>query len=268
VSWPDRASDPPVRSASIPTGTATWTEEGDGPTVVAIHGLPGSRYDFRWLAPALPDFRWIRTEQPGFGDAPTGRVGPEVGDLIAHLSEVLDAAQVQQAVLVAHSFGAAVAAHLAEALGARVQGLALLAPAGLRPHSLLRHQRTVRTLGGIARAPGFGTALGHLLVPPYRALGFRRASAAEARRTFAVVGRWDWAGTRAVTDRLRVRGLPALVTLAEDDPIVEPARTLLWAERLGVAPVVWPSGGHSVQKTRALEFAAAFRAWHGRLASG
>ena len=267
MSWPDRASDPPVRSASIPTGTATWTEEGDGPTVVAIHGLPGSRYDFRWLAPALPDFRWIRTEQPGFGDAPTGRVGPEVGDLIAHLSEVLDAAQVQQAVLVAHSFGAAVAAHLAEALGARVQGLALLAPAGLRPHSLLRHQRTVRTLGAIARAPGIGTALGQLLVPPYRALGFRRASAAEARRTFAVVGCWDWAGTRAVADRLRVHGLPALVALAEDDPIVEPSRSRLWAEHLGVAPVVWASGGHSIQKTRALEFAAAFRSWHGQLAS-
>lgn len=265
MSHPERPSDPPVRRAELPTGTAVWTDEGSGPAVFAVHGMPGSRFDFRWLAPALSGFRVVRAELPGFGAAPVGGVGPGAAAIAAHLVCVMDAADVGRAVVLAHSFGAGLSAHLAEALGDRARGLALLAPAGLRPHSHLKHRRTLRALGMGARTPGLGWAVGHALIPPYRAVGFKRATAAEARRTFAVVGGWDWAGTRAVADGLRARGLPALVALAADDPIVEVPRARLWAEHLGVDPVVYETGGHGIQKTRADEFAAAFRAWEAGL---
>ena len=265
MTWPERASDPALHTRTVPTGTAVWTDEGRGPPVLALHGLPGSRFDFRWLAPALEDFRVVRSELPGFGAAPVGAVGPDAPALVEHLSGLMDAAQMDEAVLLAHSFGAGIAAHLALALGSRVRGLALLAPAGLRPHSLLRHQRTVRILGAMARTPGLGWGLGHALIPPYRIIGFSRASAAEARRTFAIVGGWDWSATRDVADVLRSRALPALVALSEDDPIVEVPCARLWAEHLGVEPLRFESGGHTLQKTRAIEFARAFRAWHATL---
>jgi pimeloyl-ACP methyl ester carboxylesterase len=257
-----------VRRAELPDGTAVWTDEGSGPAVFAVHGMPGSRFDFRWLAPALAGFRVVRAEQPGFGAAPVAGVAPHAAAIAAHLVAVMDAAGVDRAILLAHSFGAGVSAHLAEALGERARGMALLAPAGLRPHSHLKHRRTLRAIGAGARTPALGWAVGHALIPPYRAVGFKRATAAEARRTFAVVGGWDWAGTRAAATRLRERGLPTLVALAADDPIVEVPRARLWAEHLGVDPIVYETGGHNLQKTRAVEFADALRAWHADLPAG
>jgi pimeloyl-ACP methyl ester carboxylesterase len=261
VSWPERPSDPVVRPLPLPGGALALTDEGEGPAVLAIHGLPGSRFDFRYLAPAAPRTRFLRVDLPGFGESPGESCGPTADAHAAVLTEALDAIGVGEVALLAHSFGAGLAAHLAHRLGDRARGLAVLAPAGLRPHNVLRHQRTVRALGAAARTPGLGWGVGHALIPAYRAVGFKRASAAEARRTFAVVGGWDWAGTREVAAALGARRLPALVTYAEDDPIVEQPRMQAWADTLGVAPLAFPTGGHTVQKTRATEIGAALMAW-------
>ena len=181
------------------------------------------------------------------------------------LTGVLDALAIGRVSLLAHSFGAGIAARLADRLGRRARGLAVLAPAGLRPHNLLRHQRTVRAIGAAARTPGLGWAVGHALIPAYRAAGFRRATAAEARQTFAVVGGWDWGETRQATARLAAAGLPALVAFADDDPIVERDHMVDWAAQLGVPPLRFATGGHGVQKTRATEIGAALDAWLGQL---
>lgn len=42
---PERPSDPDVRTAQLPGGSFTWTDEGQGPVLVAVHGLPGSVRD-------------------------------------------------------------------------------------------------------------------------------------------------------------------------------------------------------------------------------
>ncbi len=229
--------------------------------MLAIHGLPGSRFDFRWLAPALPGVRLVRVDLPGFGQTPASLAGPAIDEQTAYLKEVLDALGVVRPVILAHSFGAGIAAHLAHDLGPLARGLAVLAPAGLVPHSLLRYRRVVRAIGRAARTPGIGWTVGHMLVPPYRAVGFRHASAAEARRTFSVVGAWDYASTRHVASALGARKLPGLVAMAQDDPIVEPPCMQAWAHALGVRPLTFPTGGHTLQKTRASEIGGALCAW-------
>lgn len=265
MSWPERPSDPDVQRLALPSGALAFTDEGEGTTVLAIHGLPGSRFDFRYLAPATPRSRFLRVDLPGFGDSPADSCGPTAAAHAALLVEALDALDVGGVALLAHSFGAGIAAHLAHQLGDRARGLALLAPAGMHPHNVLRHQRAVRALGAAARAPGLGWGVGHALVPAYRAIGFKRASAAEARRTFAVVGGWDWGATQQVAAELRARGLPALVAYAADDPIVEAPRMHAWAEALGSEPLTFASGGHTVQKTCATEIGAALMPWLERL---
>ena len=44
---PERPSDPERRKGKAAGGVFTYTDEGAGPAVVAIHGLPGSARDFR-----------------------------------------------------------------------------------------------------------------------------------------------------------------------------------------------------------------------------
>lgn len=261
MTWPDRPSDPPVRHLDLPRGPAAITDEGTGPAVFAIHGLPGSRFDFRWLAPALPGVRFLRADLPGFGQTPAALAGPTFADQTAYLKAVLDVLGIDRVVLLAHSFGAGIAAHLAEDLGPRARGLAVLAPAGLVPHSMLRYQGVVGAVARAARTPWLGWAVGHLLVPPYRAVGFRRAGAVETRRTLSIVGAWDYASTCRAAAALGARKLPGLVALAEDDPIVEPPCMRAWAEALDVAPLAFPTGGHILQKTRASEIGGAVREW-------
>jgi pimeloyl-ACP methyl ester carboxylesterase len=59
-----------VSTAHLRKGPFTYTDEGAGEVVVALHGLPGSVRDWRWLAPALAGVRLVRIDQPGFGGTP------------------------------------------------------------------------------------------------------------------------------------------------------------------------------------------------------
>lgn len=108
----------------------------DGPLVLAVHGLTG--HGRRWAALArdhLPDVRIVAPDLRGHGRSPaTPPWGFEahVDDLVS----VLDG--LGPAVVVGHSFGAAIALHLANARRDLVRSLVLLDPAiGMDPGRLL-----------------------------------------------------------------------------------------------------------------------------------
>lgn len=255
VGWPEQPSDPPPVRGRVALGETAWTDEGDGPTVLAVHGLPGSARDFRWLVPALPPCRVVRVNLPGYGGTPAATFDPDA--VVQHIVDVADAAGVQRCVVMGHSFGCGLASRAAIALGDRVTGLALLAPAGLHPHNVMKYRRVIGAIGRVGTTPGLRRATGAALLPLYRSAGFKHATADEARQTFAIVGRWDWAATRPAVEALR--GRPTLLAWAEDDPIVEPPRFREWAAALGVdAPLAFDTGGHAIQKSRANEIGAAF----------
>ena len=68
---PETPSDPPVLTLQLPGGPVGYTDVGDGPVVVALHGAPGSVRDWRWLGPLLePRIRLVRVDMPGYGDTP------------------------------------------------------------------------------------------------------------------------------------------------------------------------------------------------------
>ena len=50
---PDTALDPELQSVSLSTGPLTYTITGRGRPIVAIHGMPGTVRDFRWLDAAF-----------------------------------------------------------------------------------------------------------------------------------------------------------------------------------------------------------------------
>ncbi len=63
-------SDPPLRETRVAGARLTFTDEGasQGTAFFAIHGVPGSVRDFRYLAPPLTSFaRLIRVDLPGSG---------------------------------------------------------------------------------------------------------------------------------------------------------------------------------------------------------
>ncbi|MCA9560712.1 MAG: alpha/beta fold hydrolase, partial [Myxococcales bacterium] len=139
-SSPPTPSDPPRQFIALPDGPVAWTDEGQGPTLVALHGLPGTARDFRYLAPLLAaHWRVVRIDMPGFGETPvTTAPDPSVEGRARFVNSVLDALDLRRAVLLGHSMGGVVACAVADAAPARVAGLALLSTPGLRAHRLLR----------------------------------------------------------------------------------------------------------------------------------
>ena len=56
-------SDPPLQTAQGPLGAFSYTDVGQGPVFVAVHGLPGSVRDFRHLGARLER----QADKPGPG---------------------------------------------------------------------------------------------------------------------------------------------------------------------------------------------------------
>src|SRR5438270_5415299 len=100
------------------------------PSVLLLHGQPGSAADWKLVRSAIGErARTIAIDRPGWnGDGPARDLS---GNVQAALS-TLDAAGVEQAVVVGHSLGGAVAAWLAAEHPARVTALVLAAPSANR----------------------------------------------------------------------------------------------------------------------------------------
>lgn len=114
----------------------------DGVPVLALHGVTGHARRWRVLADRLPHVRFVAVDLRGHGRSPwtpPWTFEQHVADALA----VLDARGLRRVAVLGHSFGGAVAIHLARAAPERVDRLVLLDPAlGLDPGDALEHART------------------------------------------------------------------------------------------------------------------------------
>lgn len=102
-----------------------------GPPVLMIHGASANAREFTWtLAPKLEqDFRVLMADRPGHGHSRRPPGAEALGVQAAQMAGVLEKlAPDEQAVVVGHSFGGAVALRLALDRPELVKGLVLLAP--------------------------------------------------------------------------------------------------------------------------------------------
>jgi pimeloyl-ACP methyl ester carboxylesterase len=257
---PAAPRDPERHTLALPGVTLSYTDEGRGPTVVGLSGLPGAHHHWRWLATPLFDWaRFVRLELPGFGAARMpGPVRPislqARGELIARALEALDLTDVA---LVGHSMGGVLALEVAVHHHARVSSVTLVASPGPTAHypEQVWH-RFAQLLSIEPLQPAF-TRLARFA---YRRLGFslRDMHDEGALRTVIDAANTDFARHR---DNLAAVRMPVLQTWADDDALVprrfheELSRARPDFERLR-----FPDGGHDVQKFHGVEVAAAMRA--------
>ncbi len=257
---PEIPSDPTLQTLRLPSGPMTFTDEGSGPTLVAVHGLPGSVRDYRWLAPALDGVRFIRLDLPGFGGTPwqTGS-SPGNSDRASLVSDALSALSVDDVVLMGHSFGGVVATEVATR-DERVRGLALLASPGLRPHRAYAHGGNWRLIKLGLLTPIVRRLMMKPLRNAYVRAGFPRSTPDEVLvRTALCVASVDLA---AHACRLRELSLPTLVAWAADDKLVEVAIGDALDAELPAGPRLrFTEGGHNIQKTQAMEIGRALSSW-------
>ncbi len=254
---PPSPSDPPRQYVQGPLGTLSYTDEGDGHEgvgevpLIAIHGLPGSIRDWRWLAPVVTAHRrLIRIELPGFGESVRPFHRPlTVEERAASVLALMDALDIPQADLVGHSAGGVVIAHLSRHHPERVRRCALLASAGPTPHYRVALYRWLMLPGRTAPGRALLAPIGRRL---YRAMGFP-SYLTDDDRLFSTMdaGAHDFA---VHGDNLRHMTHPTLVAWADDDPIVPVSIGQAVAATVPDGPrLPFPEAGHALQKTMALE---------------
>ena len=252
-------TDPPTRLLDTAVGPVSVAEEGrlGAPAILCGHGIPGSVRDFRYLGPELAE-HWhvVRLDLPGFGGSP-GVPGTTVADWAAALGAVADALELERPALLAHSFSGGAVILAAAAHPERYRGVALLASLGVSTHRALRFPPQVyRRLVPVARQRVLGAGLTIALRGVYRSIGLPPpASRSEVLLHLGLIASVDFDALAAAA---RSIPLPVLAVSARDDRLSEPAvQDELAALFPNVERLVFGSGGHHLQKTRADEVAAA-----------
>jgi pimeloyl-ACP methyl ester carboxylesterase len=102
-------------------------EQGEGPLVLLCHGFPESWYSWRHQLKALADagFKAVAPDMRGYGrtDAPAGIEKYTLFHLVGDMIGVLDALNVETAVIAGHDWGAPVAWHAAQLRPDRFRGV-------------------------------------------------------------------------------------------------------------------------------------------------
>jgi pyruvate dehydrogenase E2 component (dihydrolipoamide acetyltransferase) len=122
-----------VRYASLRRGRLAYLDSGKaaGSTALLLHGFSGDRTTWAAVLAGLKRAgkRVIAPDLPGHGLTEIEATSPS--DLSADLVEFLDALDVAEVDIVAHSLGAVAALGLAGSEPRRVRSLSLIAPAGI-----------------------------------------------------------------------------------------------------------------------------------------
>ena len=119
-------------------GGVRYRVGGEGEPLLLVHGLGGSGDNWVEVLPELVRrHRVIVVDLPGHAGSASLPAGATVGDFASSVAGVLEAEQVESALVAGHSFGGLVALRLAHARPELVRGLLLVAPAGIATSSRL-----------------------------------------------------------------------------------------------------------------------------------
>lgn len=216
-----------------------YTEQGQGPSVLLIHGLSGSRLWWRRNLPALAkEFRVYTVDLVGFGRSSRQRVLP-FAESAALLASWVQEIGLENLRLVGHSMGAHTALYLTALLKEQVAALVLVAASTLVTDELWRLA---------ARLPRAGLS-GALDFLPTLAFDALRAGPLNLYRATRAILRDDPAG------RLAAVAAPTLLVWGERDALVPPTlgewmQTAIAGSRLEVIK----GAGHNAMYDRAAEF--------------
>lgn len=258
---PDVPLDPEPLQIEILSSTISYTETGAGRIVVALHGLPATSRDFRWLDSALGGrVRFLRLDLPGFGGSETDdQRRPSFSSMAETVCAFCEAMHLDDVLLVGHSMGGAIAVEAA-LRSERVSGAVLVNSSGPRMHrgNLWRIYRIVLAL--IDLHPWSRAAVLAISRPVARLVGFSKyLSDDELILAARLASHYD---TGRVRDQLRQLHKPLLVAWASADPAVQEAVSdAILAEAPRAEQLRIEARTHNLQSSHALELAEAIVEW-------
>lgn len=221
---------------------------------VFIHGYPGRPQDFRWLVPLLGNYRLIILALPGMDITPLpDREMHTVSSRACFVIDFIKQLQLNGCVLIAHSMGSVIAAHIAAENPKLVASMVFISAVGPKPYRAFRRSR-----------PDWGhhlftkTPLKMIGAPMVRFLfgffGFPKGVRTEAM--FYVLACGAHLSFPMHHQNLCALQQPVLSIWCHDDPLMEPETFHeLYQAITHCEEYSFERGGHSPQKKHATKVA-------------
>ena len=226
--------------------------EGDGVPIILIHGFGGDLNNWLFNHDALAEARIVYAlDLPGHGGSAKAVADGSVAALAGAVRKFMDALGIEQANLVGHSLGGAVALAFALGHAGRAASLTLICSAGLGTEI---NSEYIQGFIGATRRKEIKPWLEQLFADPSLVsrqlvddiLKFKRLDGVEdALRTIADGFLADGTQSAVLADRLGDAGVPVLVVWGAEDRIIPAAH----AQGLpgGVTVEIVAGSGHMVQ---------------------
>lgn len=249
-------------------------------TIVVLHGAPGTYHDYRHIIPLLQQradasIRVIGVNLPGSGGSSVDaeRYVDQISALPAATLTLRALEQLcaphERVFLMGHSFGAHAVINIAALNQAKdsgkpedasqspldVRGMVLLAPAGCRPHRVLRPKQNAAVVDLLKSSPPvFAHMLTYLIKILYtKMLGF--SSDYPASHFVAGIVRAGTTDFDIITRHVRATQstTPAFLAWSANDEFMEDEVPTELAQLChpGGPRIAFAVGGHNIQKTRA-----------------
>jgi 3-oxoadipate enol-lactonase len=214
--------------------------DGEGPTILFVHGLGGTSNSFQTLLSALDGFRCVRPDLPGSGRSPTPVGKLTMDGFVETIGEVIRVIGAAPVHLVAHSMGTTVCQHVAAKMPEWVTSLTLFGPIH-EPSDAARQRlkdraRAARQEGmiGIADAVAAGLSsatkrASPLVVPFLRESHMRQDAEGFAQTCEALAD--------AQAADLRLLRCPTLLVTGDDDTVAPPSMAQAIADKVKGATV-------------------------------
>jgi len=215
--------------------TLHWTEVGQGPPLLLLHGLNDSHRTWREIWPRLRGRRVLMLDLPGHGLSSRPAAPYTLDWNAAQVARFIEHLDLRSLDLVGHSYGGGVAQWLLLKSRHRIRRLALLSSGGLG--------REVYPWLRLASIPFVIEAFGQHFMAPIAGFAMSRATTSDARAEIALLASYlrqsgsARAFSRTVRDVIRWRGQTRnLFDRIEDVDELPPMR-LFWGRRDTVLPI-------------------------------
>lgn len=132
----------PFDQLDLMSQPAAYFDQGQGPTIVLLHGSKGDSTAWLPLMQQLQSqFRCVAIDLLGFGNSAKPEIRYDIAKEVAFVRAVVEALKIDSFILIGHSFGGWVAAAYAIAYPNAVSHLVLSAAAGIRDDQFLERSQ-------------------------------------------------------------------------------------------------------------------------------
>jgi pimeloyl-ACP methyl ester carboxylesterase len=214
---------------------------GDGAALVWLHSLYGVEADARIIEALARHHTVLAPLAPGFADLDELDELRDIHDLALHYDDVLEALQLDHAIVAGHSFGAMIGAELAAHVPRRVARLILLSPLGL-----WNDRYPVADLFGVPAAEVPTLLYADLSKAPGSAAKPDVEAILSLTRGMTTVARFLWPiPDRGLSRRLRRVRAATLVVYGAEDRFVPPQYADEFVQRIpSASATILPGAGH------------------------